>query len=162
MKTRELLNTLKENGQKELLFEYKEGKFVAANYHITEVKNSAIKSVDCGARSDTWNETIIQLWESPNEIGKRDFMKAEKALSILEQTDKIYKMDKEAAVLFEYSNDHFHKANLEIHDIELTSEKIIFKLFVSQTDCKAKDECGVKATVEPIEEIACCDQSGCC
>jgi len=162
MKTGEFLNTLKENGQKELLFEYKEGKFIGANYHITEVKNTVIKSVDCGSRSDAWNETIVQLWESPKEIGKRDYMKVDKAYSILEKVDKIYEMDKEAEVLFEYSNDNFHKANLEVHDVELTSEKIIFKLFVSQTDCKAKDECGVDMKEVVVKETACCEDTGCC
>jgi hypothetical protein len=162
MKTGEFLNKLKENGQKELLFEYKEGKFIGANYHITEVKNTVIKSVDCGSRSDAWNETIVQLWESPKEIGKRDYMKVDKAYSILEKVDKIYEMDKEAEVLFEYSNDNFHKANLEVHDVELTSEKIIFKLFVSQTDCKAKDECGVDMKEVVVKETACCEDTGCC
>ena len=139
MKTQNLLELLRENQNKELIFEYREGEFVGANYHITEVKNTVIKSVDCGGRSDAWNETIIQLWESPKEIGKRNFMEAGKALSILEKVDKIYQMDNEAEVKFEYSNDSFHKANLEIHNIELTSGKLLIKLFVSQTDCKAKD-----------------------
>ena len=72
MNTQNLLQILEENPNKELLFEYKEGQFVGANYHITEVKNTTIKSVDCGGRSDGWNETIIQLWESPKEIGKTE------------------------------------------------------------------------------------------
>ena len=70
MKTQEFLNVLKENKSKALLFEYQENKFVDTNYHITEVKNTAIHSVDCGGRADQWNETVIQLWESPKEKGK--------------------------------------------------------------------------------------------
>ena len=70
MKTQEFLNVLKENENKALLFEYNEGQFVDTNYHITEVKNTVIHSVDCGGRADQWNETIIQLWESPEEKGK--------------------------------------------------------------------------------------------
>lgn len=163
MKTREFLNILKENLSKELLFEYKEGQFVSANYHITEVKNTTIKSVDCGGRSDAWNETIIQLWESPKEIGKTEYMTSEKAVSILEKVGNIHPLDLEAEAKFEYSNDNFHKANLEIHNVELTSDKLLIKLFVSQTDCKAKDECGV-AEKEMItaEETACCSGTGCC
>ena len=163
MKTQKLLELLKENQNKELVFEYREDEFVGANYHITEVKNTIIKSVDCGARSDAWNETIIQLWESPKEIGKRNFMEAGKALSIFEKVDKIYEMDRESEIKFEYSNDNFHKANLEINNVELTSEKLIIKLFVPQTDCKAKGlNIKTKKELATAEEVACCSGSGCC
>ena len=80
MKTKELLSVLEKNQGKALLFEYAPNLLVGANYHITEVKHMKIDSVDCGGRTDGWSETIIQLWESPKELGKRDFMKVDKAL----------------------------------------------------------------------------------
>ena len=156
MKSIEFLNLLSEHPNRELLFEYQKGSYVAANYHITEVKNTQIKSVDCGGRSDAWNETIIQLWESPKEIGKTEYMRSDKALSILNRVDHIHAVDKNARVLFEYSNDQFHKANLEIHNVELTSDKVIIQLFVPQTDCKAK-----VLDTTPREE-ACCSGPACC
>ena len=58
MNYKELLNLFAENRDKELRFEYKAGHFVETNFHITEVKNLQIKSVDCGGKSDQWNETI--------------------------------------------------------------------------------------------------------
>jgi len=89
---------------------------VSANYHITEVKNTSIESVDCGAGTDAWNETIIQLWESPEELGKTEFMSAFKALGILNKVDKMRAMDRHAEVKFEYSNDQFHTAQLFVDD----------------------------------------------
>ena len=74
MKTQELFEILKANQDKALLFEYSEGQLVGANYHITEVKHTQIESVDCGAGVDAWNETIVQLWESPSELGKTELM----------------------------------------------------------------------------------------
>jgi len=74
MKTNEFLSLLKEHADKSLLFEYKSGHFVGANYHITEVKNISIESVDCGAGTDFWKETIIQLWESPKENDTLEYM----------------------------------------------------------------------------------------
>ncbi|MDJ0644676.1 MAG: DUF6428 family protein [Flavobacteriaceae bacterium] len=162
MKTQEFLNILKEHGEKELLFEYKDGTYVGANYHITEVKNTTIKSVDCGGRSDDWNETIIQLWESPKEIDKVEYMTSKKALSILEKVDKIHKIDKGSQVFFEYSNELFHKANLEIHNVKLTSDKTIIQLFVSQTDCKAKDAFGAPSQTLVTADDTCCSGSACC
>ena len=74
MKTQEFLNLLEKNSSKNLLFEYAPNLLVGANYHITEVKHITVDSVDCGAQTDSWKETIIQLWESPNELGKTEFM----------------------------------------------------------------------------------------
>tara|TARA_R110002073_G_scaffold279026_1_gene442780 strand:- start:12613 stop:13110 length:498 start_codon:yes stop_codon:yes gene_type:complete len=165
MKTQEFLTLLQENEHKALLFEYKEGQFVDTNYHITEVKNAVIKSVDCGGRSDVWNETIIQLWESPSEKGKLGYMKSKKALEILERVSAIHPFDGEAITKFEYSNENFHKADLEIQDVQFEANKMIVKLFVSATDCKAKELCGVPEKLEVLatESSACCDpKSGCC
>lgn len=163
MKTQELLNVLKENEGKALLFEYQSGQYVEANYHITEVKNTVIHSVDCGGRADQWNETVIQLWESPEEIGKTDYLKTDKAFSIFNRVDAIHPMDRNALVKFEYGNNTFHKANLEINDVETTADTLIFKLFVSQTDCKAKDDCGVPETaLATTSDEGCCSGSNCC
>jgi len=57
MKTKEFLFLLNEHQNKSLLFEYKEGQFVGANYHITEIKNITVDAVDCGAGTDFWKET---------------------------------------------------------------------------------------------------------
>jgi len=163
MKTQEFLTVLKENEHKALLFEYQENKFVDTNYHITEVKNTVIDSVDCGGKMDAWNETVIQLWESPSEKGKIGYLKSDKALSILERVHGMHPLDGNAIVKFEYSNDNFHKAHLEVQQIEVTTSKVIVQLFVSQTDCKAKDTCGVPETaLANAQENSCAPGSGCC
>ncbi len=64
MKTDEFLSLLKEHPYKNLRFEYALGKQVGANYHITEIKNVTIDSVDCGGESDFWKETIAALGKS--------------------------------------------------------------------------------------------------
>lgn len=161
MKTRELLSLLQENPNKNLLFEYKPGELVAANYHITEVKNVTIDAIDCGANPDFWKETVIQLWESPKEKGKRKYMSAYKALSILKKVDKIKPMERDVEVKFEYSNASFHTAQLFVNDYQVTHDDLIFKLGVEQTDCKAKETCGIPETVtQTVSE--CAPGSGCC
>lgn len=161
MKTQEFLTLLTEHSGKALLFEYTPGKFVNANYHITEIKNIMVDSVDCGAGTDSWKETIIQLWESPEEVGKTEFMKAFKALGILKKVDGIRAMDREAEVRFEYSNPTFHTAQLFVSDVLWDASKLVVKLAVKKTDCKAKDTCGIPT--ETIETSAsCAPGSGCC
>lgn len=161
MKTKELLSLLKDNPNKNLLFEYAPGLFVGANYHITEVKNVTIDSIDCGGRPDFWRETVIQLWESPKEKDKRDYMSSYKALSILNKVDKIKPMERDVEVKFEYSNAVFHTAQLFVNDYELINNDLIFKLGVEQTDCKAKEACGVPETQKETAS-ACAPGSSCC
>lgn len=163
MKTSEFLSLLREHPNKSLVFEYQAGKTVGANYHITEVKNITVDSVDCGAGTDYWKETIIQLWESPSEKDKREYMSAYKAMGILSKVDRIKPMVKDAEVKFEYSNAQFHTAQLYVNDHEAHGDTLLFHLGVEKTDCKAKETCGVpEMTVEDQTSNSCAPGSGCC
>jgi hypothetical protein len=163
MKTAEFLSLLQQHQNKSLLFEYAPNQLVGANYHITEVKNITIDSVDCGAGTDFWKETIVQLWESPKEIGKRDYMSTYKALGILNKVNKIKPMVSDAEIKFEYSNADFHTAQLFVDDYTLDEKKLILKLSVEKTDCKAKETCGVVEKQVATEQEPCCAPgSGCC
>jgi hypothetical protein len=162
MKTNEFLSLLNENTNKSLVFEYAPGQLIGANYHITEVKNISIDSVDCGTGTDFWKETIIQLWESPKEIGKRDYMTSQKALDILNKVDQIKPMEKKVEVKFEYSNSVFHTAQLYVLSHKTTDQQLLIRLGVEKTDCKAKETCGVPEMAETVSQAACAPGSGCC
>ncbi|RMZ50173.1 hypothetical protein EB822_09845 [Flavobacteriaceae bacterium PRS1] len=165
MRTQELFKVLEDYQDKFLLFEYELNSLVGANYHITEVKHISIDSVDCGARTDTWKETIIQLWESPSEIGKTEYMSAYKALGILDKVGKMKPYDFDAEVKFEYSNAIFHTAQLFVNDFEIQGNNLIIKLGVEKTDCKAKSTCGVIEKVKEvvlIDELCCSPDGNCC
>lgn len=162
MKTKDFLSLLQENPNRSLLFEYKEGHQLGANYHITEVKNITVDAVDCGANTDFWKETIIQLWESPLEKDKTAFMTAYKALSILNRVDLMKPMEKDVEVKFEYSNPNFHTAQLFVNDFDLEENKLIMKLGVEKTDCKAKTTCDVPVNNLVQEAVCCTSSGGCC
>jgi len=161
MNTQELLDVLQNHQDKSLLFEYAPNLLVAANYHITEVKHLTVDSVDCGTQTDSWKETIIQLWESPSELGKSEFMSTFKALAILKKVGKMKTFVADAEVKFEYGNATFHTAQLFVNDFEIRDSNLIIKLGVTKTDCKAKELCGLPE--EPKETISSCSpSSGCC
>ena len=166
MKTKEFLQLLETNKDTSLLFAYAPNQLVGANYHITEVKHIKIDSVDCGANADSWNETIIQLWESPSEIGKTEFMSSYKALGILNKVGEMKAYNLEAEVKFEYSNTLFHTAQLFVNDSVIQNGKLLISLGVEKTDCKAKDDCGVPKTVNAVAtetaEACCSPGGGCC
>ena len=165
MKTQDFLILLEQHEDKALVFEYATNQFVGANYHITEVKHLTIDSVDCGSKTDYWKETIVQLWESPNEIGKKEYMSVFKALAILKKVGKMKPYNLDAELKVEYSNDTFHTAQLFINDYDINGRNLAFKLGVKKTDCKAKDVCStpeIKKTVNTNTEPCCSPDGNCC
>ncbi len=162
MKTEAFLTLLSEHQNHSLYFEYAPDQFVPANYHITEVKHITVDSVDCGAQTNSWKETIIQLWESPSEVGKTEYMTAYKALAILKKVGKLKPYVLDAEVKFEYSNATFHTAQLFVIDFYLQDTNLTIKLAVEKTDCKAKGICGVPETVSVAAVEPCCSPEGNC
>ena len=162
MKTSEFLNTLKENQHMELVFTYGNGGQITPGYHITEVKNILVDSVDCGGQTDQWRETVIQLWEAPGNHGDNTYMTALKALGILNKVDSLRPMDKEAVVKFEYGNPGFHTSNLAVGSIEKSGKRVTVALEVVPTDCKAKSTCGVPEPAGIGATSNCEPGSGCC
>ncbi len=162
MKTSEFLELLASHQNKSLLFEYTPGKLVDANYHITEVKHIAIDSVNCGAGTDAWKETLVQLWESPVEKDKTVYMSTYKALSILKKVGRVKPFEPEAEIKFEYGNKSFHTAQLFVSDVEINGKHVIVKMAVEKTDCKAKEACGIPETIVAEQEACCAPGSGCC
>ncbi|WP_271785192.1 DUF6428 family protein [Aquimarina algiphila] len=161
MNTSDFITVLAEHQDKSLLFEYSPGMLVGTNYHITEVKHITIDAVDCGAGTDSWKETIIQLWESPSELGKPNYMSTYKALGILRKVGEMKAYEMDATVKIEYGNSRFHTAQLHITNTEIKEGQLIVKLAVNPTDCKAKETCGVPETSE-AEATSCAPGSGCC
>ncbi len=159
MKTSEFLDTLKAHQGKSLVFSYSNGNTVPPGYHITEVKNIKVDAVDCGGRTDAWDETIIQLYDGSVAEQRQGHMSAYKALSILTKVDRMRPMNRNAVARIEYSNAHFHTAQLFINDFEIQTKYLIFNLAVQPTDCKAKEVCGIP---EGVEESSCTPGSGCC
>lgn len=160
MNTSDFLSLLAGHQDKELLFEYTDGMLVGTNYHITEVKHTTIDSVDCGAGTDNWNETIVQLWESPSEIGKPDYMTTDKALGILKKVGNLKPYTLEAELKIEYGNSRFHTTHLYVSEFEIREKQLLIKLSTTPTDCKAKETCGVSENT--ISVAACAPESGCC
>ena len=92
MTTHDFLELLKNNPEAGLRFEYEQDRFVPDTYHITEIKNVTIDSVDCGGRPDSYKQTVVQLWVPPNEKLRKPWT-AQKALSIFDIVDKLNERD---------------------------------------------------------------------
>lgn len=154
MLTKEFLRLLKENPGKELVFEYQESTFVPPSYHITEVKNLHIDSVDCGGRPSERYETVVQLW-LPEDEKKERAMETEKALKIFDIVNRMKPMRPETDLFIEWGHGSLRTSNYAIEAVEETPDRLVFKMFVPATACKPKLELAVFGG-------DCKEGSGCC
>lgn len=160
MKVSEFITVLEEQKNKELLFAYAKDKLVGANYHLTEVKNVQFDTTDCGGKTNFWEETHFQLWESPTELGKRNYMTTDKILAILQRVDSIKAIKKDTDLKMEYGNDTFATSVMPVKHIEFDAKRVYVNLFSEATRCKANDVCNIP--LEQEEKEACCTTSNCC
>ncbi|MEX0685858.1 MAG: DUF6428 family protein [Balneolales bacterium] len=150
MKTSEFIELLETHKGLDLHFEYKPGRYIRPDYHITEIKNVNFDTVDCGGHQNQWQETHVQLWESeihdsPNKVDTT------KALKIFEVVNKVRPTYQDTEVMFEYGNSSFTTAILPVANVMVDDSKMTVQLVTNQTTCKAKDRAG-----SPEEANAAC------
>jgi len=153
-------NVLLENSEKVLLFQYAEGRFVDASYHITEIKQAPITSVDCGGVMNSWTEIIIQLWEPLVSQTDRG-MKVGKALSIVDLVEKSLPLNPLGIVKIEFGNSKFDTRQMFPSDFSSEGDSFIVNLTADFTQCKAigrGESCGTE-----VRDMKCCTpEDGCC
>ncbi len=158
MKVREFIKELEQNKGKELLFTYARDQFVGANYHLTEVKNVKFDTTDCGGKTNYWEETHFQLWESPKELGKRTYMTTDKIAAILSRVDGIKPMRQRTELKIEYGNMNFPTSVMPIDHIDKDERRVYVTLFSEATRCKANDVCELSVVGSDAEK----ETSTCC
>ena len=151
MTSKEFLQTLENHPNLPLYFEYQPGAFARSDYHITEVKNVHFDTVDCGGVRNEWQEVHVQIWE--NEMPEPNHaVDTSKALKIFEVVQKVRETWGDVDMKIEYGNAGFHKAVLNINQVQIHTDKVIVKLGTEQTCCKAKD----RAQTPEEAAVACC------
>jgi len=162
MTTIEFLNLIDENPNKDLVFQFPNGELIGYNYHITEVKHATINSVDCGGRSDSWHETIIQLLEGDSEKLPQKYLSTYKAKGIFAKVNRSFNFIEDSILKFEYGNNHFQTAQLFVNHYETLGKQLLIILDVVPTQCKASDVCGIETNVNVEKEPCCTADGGCC
>src|ERR1700712_1684856 len=109
-------NVLVQNPDLTLQFQYAENLWVDASYHITEIKQAPITSVDCGGVMNAWTEVIIQLWVPEGEQQERP-MKVGKALSIVNIVEEMLPLKPDGTVKIEFGTSEFETRQMFPNDI---------------------------------------------
>jgi hypothetical protein len=146
-------NTLLQHPHLELQFQYAEGKLVDAAYHITEIKQASVTSVDCGGVMNAWTEIIVQLWVPENEEQARS-MKVSKALSIIKIVEDMLPLNPNGTVKIEFGNSEFDTRQMFPNQVLVNSETLTVDLRPDAVQCKALSRGGSCGTTDKGEE--CC------
>jgi len=136
-----------------LQFQYAADTWVDASYHITEIKQAPVTSVDCGGKMNSWTEIIVQLWE-PLQGDDSRAMQVNKALSIIQLVEKALPLNPLGIVKIEFGNSQFDTRQMYPGDMIIKGENLIFDLNPDFTQCKAIGRGGSCGTNDRGEE--CC------
>ncbi|MGN6639652.1 MAG: DUF6428 family protein [Mucilaginibacter sp.] len=161
---------LLQNPSLDLQFQYSGNNKVAPSYHITEIKQAPITSVDCGGKMNSWTEIVVQLLEPSVETQLRP-MKVRKALSIIEVVEKALPLNPVGIVKIEFGNDAFETRQMYPNDFVIDNEEMTIDLRPDTVQCKAIERggsCGTPAEKPKLnlKDIAssasCCTPGGGC
>ncbi|WP_318308703.1 DUF6428 family protein [Flagellimonas crocea] len=140
-----------------IAFQLPNGELVPNHFHVTEVGKITKHFIDCGGTVRHEEVVNFQLWNA-NDYDHR--LHPEKLVHIIELSQKTLDIGN-LEVEVEYQGQTIEKFAL---DFDGTN----FLLTTKQTDCLAKDKCGVPAEKPKVKlselqsSASCTPGSGCC
>jgi len=139
------------NTVKNLNFVQPNGANVPSHFHITEAGLVTKHFIDCGGTERTEKVINFQLWTS------KDFdhrLEPAKLLKIISHSEKFFG-NEDLPIEVEYQTDTIGK-----YGLDLQGEN--FLLTAKQTDCLAKDNCGIPHEKQKLQLAELETQSSCC
>ena len=137
-------------------FALPDGSLVPNHFHVTEVGKVSKDFIDCGGTRRSELKANFQLWEA-DDYNHR--LHPEKLVNIIELSEKVLNLG-DLDIEVEYQGSTIGKYDLGHNGKQ-------FMLLNKQTDCLAKDQCGVpqekpKFDLSSLTANACTPGSGCC
>lgn len=142
------------NQIEELIFELPSGELVPRHFHVTEVGLVNKHFIDCGGTVRKEQKVNFQLWEADDYDHRLHPEKLTKIITLSEEVLNIPDLEVEV----EYQGPTIGKYNLVFDNHR-------FYLSPMQTDCLAKDKCGIpenKEEATQTETSSCCTPGGGC
>ncbi len=139
-----------------IAFQLPDGTLVPNHFHVTEVGKVTKHFIDCGGTVRTETVVNFQLWDS-NDYDHR--LHPEKLVHIIELSEKIIRIE-DLDIEVEYQGHTIQKFGLDFDGAN-------FLLTTKQTDCLAKDKCGIpqekpKKALASLGDEPCCSPDGNC
>lgn len=145
------------NQLEKIAFQWPNGEFVPNHFHVTEVGKITKHFIDCGGTVRNEEVVNFQLWNA-NDYDHR--LHPEKLLDIIELSERVLGID-DLEIEVEYQGD-------TIGSFGLGFDGNNFLLTNKQTDCLAKDNCGIPVEKPKIKlseinsDSSCTPGGGCC
>ncbi len=154
MKLSEVKSTLRR--LETIAFQLPNGELVPRHFHVTEIGEINKNFIDCGGTVRNEKMVNFQLWNA-NDYNHR--LHPEKLVHIIELSEKTLNIG-DFEVEVEYQGETIEKFGLDFDGEN-------FLLTIKQTDCLAKEKCGIpieKKTEELYnpKEPSCIPGNGCC
>ena len=160
MKTSEFISALCTAPNSRLIFVDLHGHAVHSGYHLTELKAASFETVDCGGRTNRWQETIVQLWvpSDPDD----EYMTATKFLKIFDKVRGMIPLNFDAEIRVEYGDENFFPSAYYVHSV--TSDHTTTRVFLEppRTTCKARDRRMATAESSSASDSCCMAAQPCC
>ncbi len=140
-----------------LTFQLPTGELVPENFHVTEVGKITKHFIDCGGTVRKENVVSFQLWNAADYDHR---LHPEKLLKIIQLSEKIIGIE-DLEIEVEFQGTTIQKFGLDHNGSS-------FLLTTTQTDCLAKDSCGIPVEQLPKQKVkigsnaACTPGGGCC
>lgn len=136
-------------------FQLPDGSFVPEHFHVTEIGLVTKHFIDCGGTVRTEKMANFQLWDA-NDFEHR--LKPKKLLDIIALSEKMLLLE-DLEIEVEYQDDTIGKYGLDFNGKD-------FVLLSTQTNCLAKDKCGIPPEKLKVNvagaATACTPGGGCC
>jgi Family of unknown function (DUF6428) len=153
MKLSDIKNKLSE--LEKIAFQLPNGELVPNHFHVTEVGKITKHFIDCGGTVRHEEVVNFQLWNA-NDYDHR--LHPEKLLKIIELSENVLNIG-DLEIEVEYQGDTIGKFGLDFDGQN-------FLLTTKQTDCLAKDNCGIqekpKVKLSSLISQPCCAPDGNC
>ena len=155
MKLAEVKNHLK--NLKTISFQLPDGTHVPGHFHVTEVGKVSKHFIDCGGVLRKEEVVNFQLWNADDYDHR---LHPEKLIHIIELSEEKLNIDEKLQVEVEHQG-----RSIETFTLDFNGEN--FLLINKQTDCLAKDQCGIpsekpKVKMADLSTNACTPGGGCC
>jgi hypothetical protein len=154
MTTRQFIKLLTPSSDKPLVFEH-DGQHIQPGYHVTEIKSATFSSLDCGARPQNWQETIVQLWDVRDQP-ERGHMSVKKFLGIWRKVEAAVALDGDGEIKFEWGDATTPSVHYVFAGIRDEVEALVITLAPVRAACKPSDEWWL---AQQESAVSCCAPS---
>lgn len=141
----------------EIRFILPNGELIPPHFHITEIGVTSKHFIDCGGSAQQETKIRFQLWTAEDYDHR---LAVSKLISIIKIAEERIKLNDDLIEV------EYQRETIGLYDLVFDGDS--FVLVAKQTNCLAKDRCGIPASkpkmrLSQLHHMTSCDpQNGCC